>query len=126
MLILENGLEAPSIELFRQLKWIPIHNLIKMRKIIFVFNFLKTSWPQDLSNLFSFLRESHDAYIRSSITDLKLPQVKSEIAKFQLSYSGAMPFNSLPNELKKKFLDFLQSCGKMSLLFILIIFYLYY
>ena len=71
-----------------------------MRKIILVFNYLKTPWPQDLSNLFSFVRESHDAYIRSSITDLKLPQVKSEIAKFQLSYSGAMLFNSLPNELK--------------------------
>jgi hypothetical protein len=38
--------------LFRkQLNWIPIFNLIKMRKILLVFNTLKTSWPADLRRL---------------------------------------------------------------------------
>lgn len=99
-LILDKKPDAPSIELFRQLRWIPIHNLIKMRKILLVFNTLKTSWPQDLCKLFSFLRDSHDVNTRSSITDLKLPRVKTEMAKSKLSYCGAMLFDSLPDELK--------------------------
>ncbi|CAB3997442.1 Hypothetical predicted protein [Paramuricea clavata] len=58
-LILEQSTEVPSIVLFRKLNWIPIFNLIKMRKILLVFNTLKTSWPPDLRKLFVFVRDSH-------------------------------------------------------------------
>ena len=78
-LILEQSTEVPSIVLFRKLNWIPIFNLIKMRKILLVFNTLKTSW---------------------SITDLKVPSVKTTQAKSKISFSGASLFNSLPSELK--------------------------
>ena len=73
-----------------------------MRKILLVFSTLKSSWPQDLVVLFSFLRDSHDVNTRSSDTDhkLPLPPVKTELAKSKISYSGAMLFNSLPNEFK--------------------------
>ena len=100
-LILEQATEVPSIVLFRKLNWIPIFNLIKMRKIfILVFNTLKTSWPPDLRKLFVFVRDSHPIPTRSSITDLKVPSVKTTQAKSKISFSGASLFNSLPSELK--------------------------
>ena len=90
----------PSIVLFRKLNWIPIFNLIKMRKILLVFNTLKTSWPPDLRKLFVFVRDSHPIPTRSSMTDLKVPSVKTTQAKSKISFSGASLFNSLPSELK--------------------------
>ena len=99
-LILELSTEVPSIVLFRKLNWIPIFNLVKMRKILMVFNTLKTSWPPDLRKLFVFVYESHSIHTRSSIANLKVPSVKTEQAKSKISYSGASLFNSLPSELK--------------------------
>ena len=57
-----------------------------------VFNTLKTSWLPDLRKF-----ESHPIPTRSSISDLKVPSVKTEQAKSKISYSL---FNSLPSELK--------------------------
>ena len=59
LVILDKKPDGPSIELFRQLKRIPSHNIIKMRKILLLFNILKSSWPQDLLVLFAFSRNSH-------------------------------------------------------------------
>jgi hypothetical protein len=56
---MDKKLDGPSVELFRQLKRIPSHNIIKMRKILLLFNILKSSWPQDLFVLFTFSRDSH-------------------------------------------------------------------
>ena len=99
-MFLEQSTEVPLIVLFCKLNWIPIFNLIKMRKILMVFKSLKTSWPPDLRKLFAFVRDSHPVYTRSSNSDLKLPQVKTEQAKSNISYSGASLFNSLPSELR--------------------------
>ena len=69
---------AQSAEvLFRKLNWIPIFNLIKMRKILIVFDTLKTMLPLDLSKLFVFVRDSHPVHTRSSNSDMKLPHVKT-------------------------------------------------
>jgi hypothetical protein len=92
-LILEQSTEVSSIVLFRKLnwigRWIPIFNLIKMRKILTVFNTLKTSWPP-----------------------LKVPSVKTEQDKSKISYSGASLFNSLPSELKDIENHSINSCKK--------------
>ncbi len=65
-----------------------------------VFNTLKMSWPPDLRKLFVFVRDSYPISTRSSISDLKVPLVRTEQAKSQISCSGAILFNSLPSELK--------------------------
>jgi hypothetical protein len=36
-LALDESISTPSVDLFRKLEWIPIYNLIKMRKILLVF-----------------------------------------------------------------------------------------
>ncbi len=68
-----------------------------------VFNTLKTSWPPDLRKMFVFVRDSHPISSRSSISDSKVPLVRTEQAKSKFSYSGASLFNlfsSLSSELK--------------------------
>ena len=49
-----------------------------MREIILTFNTLKTSLH---INLFTFSSEMSNANTRSSLTDLRLPYVKTEFAK---------------------------------------------
>ena len=71
-----------------------------MRKILLVVSTLRSSSPSDLRELFCFSGASHDVYTRSSVTDLKIPSVKSNLSKTKLSYSGVLLFNSLPNDLK--------------------------
>ena len=71
-----------------------------MRKLLIVFNVLKNKVPSNLLDLFQFIIDTHSGRTRSSLTDLKLPKVSSEIAKTKIPYSGAMLFNSLPNNMK--------------------------
>jgi hypothetical protein len=75
-------------------------NLIKMRKNLLVVSTLRSASPCDLRELFCFSGASHDVCTRSSVTDLKIPSVKSNLSKTKLSYSGVLLFNSLPNDLK--------------------------
>jgi hypothetical protein len=64
------------------------------------FNSLKTSQPSDVRELFTFCCETSSINTRSSLTDLKIPVIKTEIAKSKISFSGASLFNSLPDDLK--------------------------
>jgi hypothetical protein len=71
---------TPSV-LFRQLKWISIHNLV-----VYI---LRGEHPKDLRNLFTFARGTREANSGMSSTDLKLPIVSIEFAKTKLSYRDA-------------------------------------
>ena len=62
-LALDESMSTPSVHLFRKLEWIPIYNLIKMRKILLVVSTLRSSSPSDLRELFCFSGASHDVCI---------------------------------------------------------------
>ena len=64
---------------------------IQIRKLLIVFNVLKNKAPSNLLDLFQFINDTRSVRTRSSLTDLKLPKVSSEIS---------MLFNSLPNNMK--------------------------
>ena len=57
-----------------------------------------TFWkPTNLYDSFQFVNKAYNINTRSSLTDLEVPKVGTEIAKTKISYSGAMLFNSLLN-----------------------------
>ena len=89
----------PSIVLFRKLNWIPIFNDQNEKNVIGI-QYFKNILADGLRKLFVFVRDSHPIPTRSSITDLKVPSVKTTQAKSKISHSGASLFNSLPSELK--------------------------
>ena len=60
ILILNERVPTPSVVIFRKLKRIPIHNLLKLRKIVLVVESLEGEGPTELRNLFKFTRDSHD------------------------------------------------------------------
>jgi hypothetical protein len=88
-LALDESMSTP-VDLFLKLEWIPIYNL----------NTLRSSSPSVLRELFCSSGALHDVHTPSSVTDLKIPSVKSNLSKTKLSYSGVLLFNSLPNDLK--------------------------
>ena len=98
-LLLDQSIEIPFVGLFRALNWIPVHGLIKMRKVLLVFNYLRSSTPLEIRNLFTFCEDAHSVSTRASVTDLKLSSLRSELGKSKLFYSRAMLFNSLPTDL---------------------------
>jgi hypothetical protein len=55
------GTECSSIDLFQQLNW------IKMKNIIMVFSVLKNKAPANLYNLFGFVKDTHNVSRRSAI-----------------------------------------------------------
>jgi hypothetical protein len=55
----------------------PLHNLIKMKKVIMVFSaVLKNKAPANLHNLFELVKDAHNVPTKSSIPDLKVPKVR--------------------------------------------------
>ena len=72
-----------------------------MRKILFVFRGLKNMAPTDVSDLFQMKNNTTDVFTRSSITDIRVANVKTEKSKCKITYSGAALFNSLPTYLKE-------------------------
>ena len=40
-LILDTDIKTPSVDMFRKLKWIPVQNIIKRRKLMIVFSCLR-------------------------------------------------------------------------------------
>ena len=78
-LVLEQSTKVPSIVLFRKLNWIPIFNLIKIRKVLVVFNTLKRTLAPEI------FHDSHLISTRSSILDLKLLSVKTMQTKSKIA-----------------------------------------
>ena len=98
-LTLHEKITTPSNLLFRKLKWIPIHNLVEIKKNQMIFNVLLSSTPTEVRKLFTFVHEAHNKYTHSSLIDLSLHSVGSGSAKSKLSYSSALLFSSLPSNL---------------------------
>ena len=95
-IIFGGSYHTPSVNLFRQLKWLPIYNIIKMRKIRFVFRALKNTSPSKKILLFQMRSNLTNMNTRSSETDIQVATLKTE--KSKINYSGATLFNSLPTE----------------------------
>ena len=80
--------------------------LIKIRKILMVFNTLKTSWPSDLRKLFVFLTSHPISQLSPNFNKILYLRFKSpfsyrtEQTKSKISYCGGSLFNSLLSELK--------------------------
>ena len=66
---------TPSVVILRKLKWIPIHNLVKLRTILLVVESLRGEGPTELRSLFKFACDSHDINTRVANTDIRIPKV---------------------------------------------------
>ena len=91
--------------LFLKLKWIPVFDLIKYRKLVLLFIvLLNQNAPRSLRNRFQFLSDSRaplGRFTRASLYDLKVPFPHSNSGKRTLAYTATKLFNDFSSDLKE-------------------------
>lgn len=103
-LILDADLLHSSVTLFTQLKWLPISQLISLRKLILLFNIVNNpEAPICLKRNFNFLSSSRSsgAITRAYNLDLKVLHPYTNSGKRTYAYTAASLFNCLDSELKQ-------------------------
>ena len=113
-LLLDADFSQPSVSLFSKLKWLPIFNLIKLRKLVLLFTILNNpDSPLCLKRKFNFLSSVRSTGLRTRACafNLQVPYPRSNSGTRTFVYSAATLFNSLDTDLKQV------ACVSPSLLF---------
>ena len=101
-IILDSDISVSSKDLFNKLRWMPIPDWIKFRKVFTVYKALNGLHPQYITDMFKTVGNIHTRCTRQSFNnDLYLPPgAKLNIFRNSLCYSGAQLYNSLPADIK--------------------------
>ena len=97
-LLLDADFTEPSVSLFSKLKWLPIFDLIKVRKLVILFTILNNpDAPFCLKRKFNFLSSVRSAGLRTRACafNLQVPYPRSNSGKRTFAYSAATLFNCL-------------------------------
>ena len=102
-LLLGADFTEPSVSLFSKLKWLPIFDLIKLRKLVISFTILHNpDAPFCLKRKFNFLSSVRSTGLRTRACafNLQVPYPRSNSGKRTFAYSAATLFNCLDTDLK--------------------------
>ena len=103
-LLVDTDFTQPSVSLFSKLKWLPIFDLIKLRKLVLLLNIINNpDAPFCLKRIFNFLSSvrSTGLRIRACAFNLQVPFPMSNSGKLTFAYSAATLFNRLDTDLKQ-------------------------
>ena len=94
----------PSKDMFRTLKWMPIHDRITYRKVTMVYKSLNDLTPPYMRNMFKYVKDTHGRTTRASVkNDLYLPPGKhKEVYTSSFAYSAALAWNNLGLNIRVK------------------------
>lgn len=101
-IILDLPYDTPSDDLFRQLKWMKIHERIIYQKAIQMYKCMNNMCPDYLTSSFKLTNSVHNLNLRSTENNmLYIPKPRTELYRKSFAYSGSKIWNSLPNNVKK-------------------------
>ena len=103
-LLLDADFSQPSVSLFSKLKWLPIFDLIKLRKLVLLFTILNNpDAPLCLQRKFNFLSSVRSTGLRTRACafNLQVPYPRFNTGKCTFAYSAATLFNCLDTDLKQ-------------------------
>ena len=103
-LLLDADFSQPSVSLFSKLKWLPIFDLIKLRKLVLLFTVLNNpDAPLCLKRKFNFSSSVRSTGLRTRAcaSNLQVPYPRSNSGKRTLAYSAATLFNCLDTDFKQ-------------------------
>ena len=95
-----SSFDAPCQPLIKVLGWKTIDQLITSETNIMVFKSLHELAPQYMCNLFTRASQLTSRYLRSTLTDLRLPKKNSKTGQKCFSFRGAKAWNDLSAEGK--------------------------
>ena len=89
-----------STLLFRKLHWLPIFDLVKLRKLSIVYKIINNKVPANIANLLTYTKTVSAKSTRSAKTDFYVRKVRTSFGLMKFSYNSATLFNSLPSDIK--------------------------
>ena len=94
--------DVRSSEVLNTLGWENcMANRRALNKLVFIYKLLANHTAPNLKDLFSRRNVSQNSYeLRNSETDLSIKKPKTEFLKKTFGYSGAVLWNSLPQDVK--------------------------
>ena len=93
--------DVRSSEVLNSLGWEKLANRRALNKLVFLYKVLENHTAPNLKDLFSRRNVSQNSYeLRNSETDLSIKKPKTEFLKKTFGYSGAVLWNSLPQDVK--------------------------
>ena len=93
--------DVRSSEVLNSLGWKKLANRRALNKLVFIYKVLENHTAPNLKDLFSRRNVSQNSYeLRNSETDLSIKKPKTEFLKKTFGYSGAVLWNSLPQDVK--------------------------
>ena len=99
-LILDNCKELSTTEMFIQLQWLDIYEIVQFQKLLTVYKSLNNFYPDYMANLFSEKEQTNRQLRSSSTSQLNTPFPHIELFKKYLSYSGAIQWNTLSPQIQ--------------------------
>ena len=89
------------VTIVKSLNWMTIEKRCSYFTAITVFKCLNKEAPTKLSQMFNFVKDTHNVNTQSSINNvLHLPKPNTEIFKSSLRYRGSQLWNNLPMLVK--------------------------
>ncbi len=93
--------DVRSSEVLNKLGWETLARRQELNKLVLMYKVLGNHTAPNLKDLFSRRNASQNIYdLRNSETDLSLKKPKTEFLKKTFGYSGAILWNSLPQDVK--------------------------
>ena len=100
-LILGADGKAPSLPLFLQLGWLPIHDRIKYFRAVTVYKALHNLAPSYISSLIRPFNRVHSFKTRGSVKDsLQLPIVTSKSGQRMFAFLASSKWNTLDSDIR--------------------------
>ena len=103
-LLFNDDFSQPSVSLFSKLKWLPIFDLIKIRKLVLLFTILSNpDAPHCLKHKFNSLSSFRSTGLRTRACafNLQVPFPRSNSGKRSFAYSAATLFHCLDADLEQ-------------------------
>lgn len=100
--ILDKDIDAPSEEMFEQLKWMKFPDRVQYQKALMMYKIFHDLAPEYLHGLFQHTTAIHERNLRSTSENLLyVPKPNLECFRNSLSYSGSKLWNSIPENVKQ-------------------------
>ena len=99
--ILDADISHPSIDLFRQLKWLPFENRVSFKTAVMMYKTIHGLNPRYMKSMLSFCTQRHDHHTRTSTSmNLVAPPVRIDALKNSFTFQGICLRNSLNSSLR--------------------------
>ena len=99
-IILSKNYYTPSVELFRELKWMPLNKRFRYHRAMLMFKCLNNLAPAYLCDNFIQINQMHNHNTRHALNSLATPKIRTECFRNSPIVTGINVWNSLDQSLR--------------------------